>query len=78
MQVHETEVRTYLTLDGRAPYDEWLNRLRDARTRGIIRARLNRVRLGNFGDCPSVGDGVYEFRIDYGSGYPRLFWTVRK
>ncbi len=73
MEVHEREVRTYLTLSGRAPYDEWLDRLQDARTRGIIRARLNRVRLGNFGDCSSVGDGVFEFRIDYGPGFRVYF-----
>ena len=67
MEVYEREVRTYLTKDGEAPYDEWLANIRDARTRGIIRARINRVRLGNFGDCSSVGDGVFEFRVDYGS-----------
>jgi putative addiction module killer protein len=73
MEGHEKEVRTYLTKDGEAPYEEWLAKLRDARTRGIIRARINRVRLGNFGDCLSVGDGVFEFQIDYGPGYRVYF-----
>lgn len=35
----------------------------------IVRARLNRVRLGNFGDCKPVGGGVEELRIDFGPGY---------
>jgi putative addiction module killer protein len=38
-----------------------------------VRARLNRIRLGNFGDCKSVGRGVEELRIDFGPGY-RLYY----
>ena len=43
------------------------------KTKGIIRARLNRVRLGNFGDCKPVGEGVFEFRIDVGPGFRIYF-----
>lgn len=69
MEAREREVRTYLTKDAKAPYNDWLGGLQDPRTRGIIRAQTNRVRLGNFGDCSSVGDRVFEFRINYGPGY---------
>jgi putative addiction module killer protein len=34
-----------------------------------VRARLNRIRLGDFGDRKSVGGGVDELRIDFGPGY---------
>lgn len=29
-------------------------------------AWLNRVRLGNFGHCEPVGEGVHEIKIDFG------------
>jgi hypothetical protein len=34
----------------RAPFEEWLQDLRDRKGRAVIRARLERVRAGNFGD----------------------------
>jgi putative addiction module killer protein len=58
----------YVTAEGRIPFREWMHALRDIRARARIRVRLNRVRLGNFGDAKSVGDGVYELRIPYGPG----------
>jgi putative addiction module killer protein len=51
------------------PFSDWLASLKDARAVGIVRARLNRIRLDNFGDCRSVGSGVEELRIDFGPGY---------
>lgn len=31
--------------------------------------RVNRLRLGNFGDYRFLGNGVYELKIDLGPGY---------
>jgi putative addiction module killer protein len=56
-----------------SPFQDWLSRLKDARTVAIVRARLYRIQLGNFGDCRAVGDGVEELRIDYGPGYRVYF-----
>jgi putative addiction module killer protein len=67
------ELRIYLTEDGRAPFTEWLTSLRDNRARAKIRVRLDRVSLGNIGDCHSVGEGVQELRVDYGPGYRVYF-----
>ena len=52
-----------------APFSDWLASLKDTRAVGTVRARLNRIRLGNFGDCKPVGGGVEELRIDFGPGY---------
>ncbi len=39
----------------------------------MIKARLDRIELGNSGDCRHVGDGVNELRIDFGPGYRVYF-----
>ena len=75
MEVSEKEVRTYLRPDGTCPFNDWLESLRDRQARARIRARINRVRLGNLGDCKSVGSGVSELRIDYGPGY-RVYFGI--
>jgi len=67
------ELLEYLTEDGDNPFHNWLNSLKDRFARARIRVRLNRVRLGNFGDCKPVGKGVSELRVDYGPGY-RLYY----
>lgn len=45
----------------------------DPQARARIRVRLDRVRLGNLGDCRPVGEGVHELRVDYGPGYRVYF-----
>jgi len=69
----ERELREHLTETGHNPFREWLLSLRDLQARARIRVRLNRVRLGNFGDCKPVGDGVMELRLDFGPGY-RIYY----
>ena len=63
------DIRIYTDSEGNKPFDEWLLKLRDSRIRATIRARLERVRTGNFGDCKPVRGGVQELRIDLGPGY---------
>ena len=76
METQEWEIREYLRLDGKCPFRNWLRSLKDVNARARIRVRINRIRLGNFGDCKSVGSGVSEFRIDYGPGYRVYYGRV--
>lgn len=73
MQGFARELKTYETADGRQPFWEWISSLSDTRTRGRILKRLDKVRLGNLGDCCSVGNGVFELREHHGPGYRIYF-----
>jgi putative addiction module killer protein len=73
MEANPLDLEIYQTADGSEPFVDWLEALADRRARISIKQRLNRVELGNLGDSQSVGDGVFEFRIDYGPGYRVYF-----
>ncbi len=68
------EVQIYITRDKKQPFTEWLSNLRDAKGKGVIRSRIDRLSLGGLGDCKSVGDGVWELKIDFGAGY-RVYYA---
>ncbi len=76
MEAQPREIQNYLTADGRSPFEEWLDSLRDTRAIDKIEKRLKRVASGNLGDYAGVGEGVYELRIDYGSGYRVYFGQI--
>jgi len=67
------EILLYQTIDSRRPFEEWLDDLRDVRARIRIKARLDRVIAGNFGDTKLVGTGVWELRFHFGPGYRVYF-----
>jgi putative addiction module killer protein len=64
----EREIKKLELQNGLVPFDEWFDSLRDLRMQAAVDARLTRVRAGNFGDCKSVGGGVFELRISFGPG----------
>ena len=63
------EILRYRREDGRDPFTEWLDAVRDKMAQARIRIRLRQVQAGNFGDIEPVGDGVSELRIHIGAGY---------
>ena len=49
-------------------FAKWFNSLRDRNAQKRIQARIDRMQIGNFGDCEAIGGGVSEARIHFGSG----------
>ena len=66
------EVREYLTTDGTSPYAKWFNRL-NALAAAKVTIAVTRMAQGNLGNAKSVGSGVQECRIDFGTGYRIYF-----
>lgn len=76
MEAQPREILLYITPEEETPFSEWLDSLRDIKARAKIKSRLDRVALGNLGDYRSVGEKVFELRIDYGPGYRVYFGQV--
>jgi putative addiction module killer protein len=70
----EYEIKIYALEDGREPFREWLDSLKDFDTQALILQRLQRIKLGNFGDCKSIDEGLWEFRIHHKSGF-RVYYA---
>lgn len=69
-------VDIFVARNGKAPFEQWMQSLRDRQTKARILTRIDRLRLGNFGDCESVGGGVYELRIHFGPGF-RVYYALQ-
>jgi putative addiction module killer protein len=69
------DIEYYETDTGKCPYLEWEGKL-TMELRAQIRKRLNRVRLGNFGDINHIEGSVFELRIHTGAGY-RIYYAKK-
>ncbi len=58
--------------NGSCPIEDWIRSIKDTQTKQRVQSRLDRIERGNMGDCKPVGDGIFEFRMDFGPGY-RLY-----
>ena len=63
------ELLRYRREDGREPFTQWLEEVRDKVAQARIRVGLRQVQAGNFGDSEPVGEGVIELRVHIGAGY---------
>lgn len=66
-------IEIYETDSGKRPFEDWVKNL-DSPIRGVIWARMARMRLGNIGDFKAIkGSDIYELRLQCGPGYRIYF-----
>jgi putative addiction module killer protein len=66
------EIRYYLYPDGQSPFEKWFAGL-DAPARVKVAAAIIRLEQGNLSNVKGVGEGVLEYRINFGPGYRVYF-----
>ena len=67
-----TELRFYLSGDGSAPFETWFSDL-EAAAAAKVTVALSRLERGAISNVKPVGEGVSEYRIDWGPGYRVYF-----
>lgn len=72
----EYKLEIYQTDNGKRPFSQWLQDIKDHVTKGKLRLRLDRLEKGNFGQCEPVGEGVFELKIYLGPGYRIYFGKI--
>ena len=70
----EIDLEIYEMANGKRPFDIWFNDIRETHTRAKILTRLDRLKLGNLGDCKTIEEGVCELKIHYGPGI-RIYYA---
>ena len=70
----EYRVEIYANKNGEEPFSKWLKSLKHKNLQSLVFQRLQRIKLGNFGDCKPLNNGIWEFRIHSGAGY-RLYYS---
>jgi len=66
------EIRYYVAVDGHQPFAEWLADVDSVARAKVVRA-IVRMEQGNLSNVKSVGEGVLEYKIDFGPGYRVYF-----
>lgn len=69
------EVSHYVGSSGHDVFQDWLDSLKDNTARVAVQRRVDRLSRGNFGDCRSCREGVWELKIDWGPGY-RVYYAL--
>lgn len=59
----------YQRTDGIIPFERWFEGISDVVTAAIVLRTISKLARGNHGNVKTVGEGVFEARIDHGPGY---------
>ena len=70
-------IKIYTDRSGKSPYEEWFGSLTPI-VMARVEDRIDRLRLGNLGDTKSVGEGIHELRLQFGSGYRIYYGNIGK
>lgn len=71
--IQAKQIIIYADENGHEPYRSWIDGLKDKKNQQRIRTRIRRLGEGLYGDCDSVGEGISELRMFFGSGYRVYF-----
>jgi len=71
------EIRYYVASNGSEPFADWFAELDSIAGAKVTRA-IARLEQGNVSNVKSVGEGVLEYRIDFGPGYRVYFGRVAR
>ena len=66
------EIRYYVAAGGQQPFAEWFADLEPVARAKVTRV-IARMEQGNLSNVKPVGEGVLEFRINFGAGYRVYF-----
>ena len=66
------DVREYEDTEGHSPFSTWFTGL-DVAAATKVTVAVARIEQGNLSNVKSVGEGVLEYRLDFGPGYRVYF-----
>ena len=72
LPIFTLEIRYYVAADSHQPFAEWFADL-DPVARAKVARVIARMEQGNLANVKSVGEGVLEYKIDFGPGYRVYF-----
>ncbi|MDQ1352393.1 MAG: hypothetical protein QG657_2699 [Acidobacteriota bacterium] len=71
--VNTKTLKIFQDKNGNEPFIDWLESIKDSKTRSRIYTRLDRLQTGNPGDHHAIESGVFELRLHFGPGY-RIYY----